>query len=192
MTFVTGIGDRFRIDFKGWLVELLYSSRCISIPQPLSIWKIYVTIGFGKQEDVMNELDNADSKLISRLLAEKMRAGGLSTRDVAGETGVAHTTIMRVLQGRVVSVKTLKNVARFLEADPGLFLTSPGDDPDEALAKDLAAIIGREPRLREVLSNAVAQTKAGNLSAETLREIVRYAAWRIEDTAGRQTSQLQE
>ena len=121
--------------------------------------------------------------LISTLLAQKMRAEGLSTRDVASVTGVAHTTIMRVLKGRVVSVKTLQNIAQFLDVDPGMFVTTPGEDPEDTFAKDLAAIIGREPQLLGVLKDAVAQVKAGELSADILREIMRYAAWRIKDTA---------
>ena len=128
-------------------------------------------------------MEETEEKLISKLLAQKMRAEGLSTRDVAKDTDVAHTTIMRVLQGRVVSVKTLQSIARFLDRDPGMFVSLPEQDAEETFAKDLAAIIGREPQLMSVFKDAVAQVKAGNMSADVLKEIMRYAAWRIKEVS---------
>ena len=117
--------------------------------------------------------------LIGELLAQQMRARGMSTRDVASETGVAHTTVMRVLKGNVVSVKTLTLIAEFLRTDPGNFLTRAGGEDQEELAKNLAAIVGSEPALQEVLQNAAAKVQAGTMSADVLKEIISYAAWRI-------------
>lgn len=111
------------------------------------------------------------------LLEEEMRRRGLSTRDVGEETGVAHTTIGRILKGRPVNVKTLERVAQFLKADPADLLPGANDD----LAKSIAALIAQEPALAEALQKAAEKVKEGGMAPEVLREIIRYAAWRIND-----------
>ena len=120
---------------------------------------------------------------LARLLREEMTLKHLSTRDVAREAGVAHTTVGRILQGRSVSVGTLENVARYLKTDPAGFLAA-GEYDGEDLLNVIVALVQKEPALERVFKKAAAKVVNGEIGPEVLREIVRYAAWRMDDISG--------
>ncbi len=119
---------------------------------------------------------------LARLLQEEMTLKHLSTRDVARELGVAHTTIGRILKGQSVSISTLQNVARYLKTDPASFLAQSEIDDD--LMNIIAGVIQKEPALEAVLKDAALKVISGEIAPEVLREIARYAAWRINDISG--------
>jgi transcriptional regulator with XRE-family HTH domain len=138
----------------------------------LPLWQISVTIGIANRRSEMN---------IATLLEAEMRERQLSMREAADEIGVTHTTVSRILQGKPVSVATLQNVARFLNVDPGSLLDT--QDDDEQLAKDIMTILGHEPALAGVMHEVAEKARSGEIPPETFRDIVRYAMWRLKESA---------
>ena len=71
-------------------------------------------------------------------LRERMLKDRLSSRAAGKAAGVAHTTIMRILDGKDVSVDTLEKVCAFLEIDPGDVI-GPGG------VSEIQLILSQEP-----------------------------------------------
>ncbi len=117
---------------------------------------------------------------LAQVLNEEMRRRGLSTREVGRITGVAHTTINRILNGRQVNLTTLERVSHFLQAPAADFL--PGSTSEDNLIKAISAIVRKELALEEILYKAAEKVTAGEIEPEVLRDIVRYAAWRIDNS----------
>ena len=106
-------------------------------------------------------------------LRERMLKDQLSSRAAGQAAGVAHTTIMRILDGKNVSLDTLKKVCDWLEVDPGDII-EPGGDVSE-----ISSILSQEPELEQVFTLALEKLHRGEISQDVIREIVRYASWRI-------------
>jgi len=119
---------------------------------------------------------------LSLILGEQMRRRDLSTRAISAEIGVSHTTINRILNGKNVSVDTLEKVSEYLRQSPADFLSS-GSEVD-SLSKTIAMIIGNEPSLGGLLREVAIKVERGEIPPEVLREIVRYAVWRINAVTG--------
>ena len=126
-----------------------------------------------------HEEQTKKDKLISKMLGEKMRHEKLSSRKVAAKTGVAHTTIVRILDGHNVSVATLQKIANFLETDPGGLVFDAGETTSEDVSRNIAIILGQDDELERILAKAVEKVKAELISPATLKECVRFVAWRI-------------
>ena len=118
-------------------------------------------------------------KELRALITEKIRNEGLSYRDVGEQVGVAHTTISRILEGKQVRVDTLVRLAEWLQVDPSTLLPTK-NNPDD-LARAITAIVSDVPELEQVFQNAIQKMNAGEIRPEVVREIVRYAAWRLSD-----------
>lgn len=106
-------------------------------------------------------------------LRERMLKDQLSSRAAGKAAGVAHTTIMRILDGKDVSVDTLEKVCAWLEVNPGDIL-NPGGDVSE-----ISSILSQEPELEAVFTQALEKLHAGEISQDVIREIIRYTSWRI-------------
>lgn len=115
-----------------------------------------------------------NTKLIAHLIRDRM-AGGMSEREVARQAKVGNSTINRLLNGQPISLTTLQKVAEWLEVKPADLV--PGDNVSEAIA----SLIAKEPTLGAVLAEAVEKMDDGDISPEVLREVVRYAVWRLEN-----------
>ena len=105
-------------------------------------------------------------------LRERMLKDKLSSRAAGKAAGVAHTTIMRILDGKDVSIDTLEKVCDWLEVDPGDII-GPGG------VSEITSILSQEPELEQVFTLALEKLHRGEISQDVIREIVRYASWRI-------------
>jgi DNA-binding Xre family transcriptional regulator len=106
-------------------------------------------------------------------LRERMLKDKMSARRASREAGVAHTTIMRILDGKEVSVDTLEKVCEFLEINPGDVI-GPGG------ISEISSILSQEPELEQVFTLALKKLHDGEISQDTIREIIRYTSWRLE------------
>ena len=116
---------------------------------------------------------------LSVLLLEKAREDGLSIREISRQSGVAHTTIARAIEGQQVRVETLMRLAKWLKADPSSLLPVQSDPSD--LAQAISGIVSEVPELGALLQTALDKMRRGEIRPETLREIIRYTAWRLSD-----------
>lgn len=116
-------------------------------------------------------------KELRALIIEKARKEGLSYREIGEQVGMAHTTVSRILDGQQVRIDTLVKLAEWLQVDPSTLL--PLSNGSDDLARTIAAIVSDVPELGEVFQNALDKMNRGEIRPEVVREIVRYAAWRM-------------
>lgn len=125
-----------------------------------------------------------DRKQLAELVRDEIRTRGISEREAGRQAGVAHTTISRIMDGKVVSLDTLLKVATWLRVDVNDLMASELET-DEGVAAAIASIIRDEPELAEVFRKAAEMVSNGELSPDAVKEILRYIGWRITDDSAR-------
>jgi len=113
------------------------------------------------------------------ILEQRMKDKGLSMRAVARQTGVAHTTISRILAGEPADVDTLVAICNWLGISPASALNEYGLGTDQ-LAAQLSIILSQEPELARVFAEALARIQRGEADPKLISELSAYAAYRMQ------------
>jgi transcriptional regulator with XRE-family HTH domain len=116
--------------------------------------------------------------LLSKLLDEELKRRGLSIRQAASEMDVAHTTLMRLLDGDMPNLDTAIKAARWLGVQPASIINAEGVGSD-ALASQIAAVLEMEPAMSKVFEEAMGRVRRGDMSPSTFRDLANYAAYRL-------------
>lgn len=114
--------------------------------------------------------------LMQSLLKKRLNDRGLSLREAAKEIGVTHTTLARILQGMPADVDTIVALSRWLDVRASTLIDMEGDDN---LINKIAVLIEYEPGLESVFTRTVQLVESGKAPPELLREIVAFAAYRL-------------
>ncbi|PKN99557.1 MAG: hypothetical protein CVU42_07540 [Chloroflexi bacterium HGW-Chloroflexi-4] len=115
--------------------------------------------------------------MIIMLLKEELKKKGLSARGAALEIGVAHTTIIRLLDGRPVDLETLRKVCSWLNVDVATILNSPDKD-EKSLVDKFACILQKNPGLRELFNEYYAKMEHHEVSLLDLEEVLAFMVFR--------------
>ena len=112
------------------------------------------------------------------LLKEELDKRHLSFRAAAREISVAHTTLIRIINGEPCDVPTLQKIAAWLGVAPSS-LVDTMDQANTELSTAIAAVISAEPKLAIVFLEASKRLSKGEMTPQELRELVYYAAFRF-------------
>ncbi len=114
--------------------------------------------------------------MLAKLLGNRVRERGISVREASRQIGVAHTTIIRIMNGKPADIDTLEAVCKWMgvKVSDVLEVNTTG-----SVASKIALLVERIPALGTTLTQAVAAVEAGDISDEDLREIVQYAMYKI-------------
>jgi transcriptional regulator with XRE-family HTH domain len=115
---------------------------------------------------------------LSALLKDGLRSRGQSTRSAARQMGVAHTTLIRIQDGKPADVNTLIKICAWLGVSPASVLNADGMGTD-VLAAQIATVLESDPKLAAVFSEAMARIISGEMQPDTLRDLAAYAAYRL-------------
>ena len=115
--------------------------------------------------------------MLQIVLKNAMDQQKLSSHKAAEAIGVSHTTILRALRGETVDVETIIKIANFLKIRPSELLDSMSSEAP--LEQQLAALLSRSPELEAQLKDAVARVQAGALDPSTVKDIVSYALFKL-------------
>lgn len=118
------------------------------------------------------------------ILNKVMKERGLSSHQAAKLIGVSHTTILRILREEVVDLKTVINIAGWLELKPSELLNSLGSTK-KSLGDQISSVLALYPETREMFRRTIDAIKDGDADPSVLAEIVNYANYRISNTAKR-------
>jgi transcriptional regulator with XRE-family HTH domain len=121
----------------------------------------------------------ANVTALSAILEVELRRRNQSVRQISEEIGVAHTTMNRALKGEQVGVDTILKIANWLNVSPAVLINAEGQGED-ALVSQVALILKAEPRLGEVLKEALDRVADGRMSPEVFGDLAAYAAYRLD------------
>ena len=113
------------------------------------------------------------------LLAERQRQEGISTRELGNRIGVAHTTVIRFMNDQDVDLDTLEKVGEYLQVGIIDLLGMRSRVETEALSAQIAVLCQTAPSLARVFQEAINRVSSNNIHPEVVREIIRYAAYRL-------------
>jgi transcriptional regulator with XRE-family HTH domain len=117
--------------------------------------------------------------MLKDLLESQMRERGFSTRELAKEANVSHTTVFRALRGDPVDLKTLIALAEWLGVPPSTLVNSLGKSED-SLPDKIAVILDRHPSLKRSFELAVEAIEMKKVDPDIVEDIAAYAVYRIE------------
>ena len=115
---------------------------------------------------------------LANLLQEAINKRGISNRAAAQEIGVSHSTVFRIIQGESVDYDTIIQVAKWLGVKPSTLFDADSLTED-ALASKISALLQTEPQLAEVFEEAADRLAKGQISPDTMRDLVAFAAYRL-------------
>jgi transcriptional regulator with XRE-family HTH domain len=116
--------------------------------------------------------------MLGRLVEEKTRRLGISQREAARQIGVSATTLAAVSAGRPLEVNTAYLICSWL----GVPLEAAVNriPADKNLAVQITILLKAAPELEEIFSIAAKEVETGTLSSDDFREILEFAAFKIQ------------
>lgn len=115
--------------------------------------------------------------MIIDLLQEEIRKKGLSIRAAAQEIGIAHTTLIRLLNGSPVDLETLRKVCGWLNVEVGTILNT-SDSDEKSLTDKFACILQRKPELHELFNEYYEKMEHTEVNLVDLEEILAFMIFR--------------
>ena len=116
--------------------------------------------------------------LLVKMLDDKMRQRNLSLREAGKEIGVSHTTISRILQGQAADIDTLIDMCKWLGISPSEVLDS-NVEGSRGLGSRIATILEANPKLALVFEEAIGRLEKGEISPQTIEDLVAYMSYRL-------------
>ncbi len=115
--------------------------------------------------------------MLATMLRNKMNEEGISTRVVAGKTGISHTTVHRILNGGNADIPTINALCDWL----GVSVSDVMDDNagQSSIAQKIAIIISAEPKLGKLLAELADQVEKGEIDPSDVEDIINYAGYRL-------------
>jgi len=113
--------------------------------------------------------------MLQRVLADRIRERGLSKRAAAREIGVAHTTLIRILEGANADMDTIMKISDWLKIPMSTLINAEQSD----LASKIAVLIDKNPELGDVFVKAITEVIEGNISTDIIEDIASYTIFKI-------------
>jgi transcriptional regulator with XRE-family HTH domain len=122
--------------------------------------------------------------MLAEILKERMAERDLALRPAAEQIGISHTTLARVLKGQQVDFETLQKLADWAGMSVSTVVNTFDPDEENAVLNAITALIESEPDLKDIFMDAGEMLKAGEISADDLKDIVAYAAYKLQRAKG--------
>ena len=116
--------------------------------------------------------------MLQKVLHEAMRDRSLSSRQASKEIGVAHTTVLRVLDGQLPSHTTLIKVAAWL-GTPAQAFALLGREGNEGIAAQLMVLLDKNKELAEQFGKVLTAYNDGKIGEAEVEDIIRYISFRL-------------
>ena len=121
--------------------------------------------------------------MLNQLVRNVMKKRGLSSRDVAKEISVSHTTVLRVLRGDYIDVETLVKFGDWLDVRPADLINSISTK--NSLSDKVSALIQSHAGLEKIFLRVVAEIENGNLTPDVIDEFVSFMDYREKELIAR-------
>jgi transcriptional regulator with XRE-family HTH domain len=115
------------------------------------------------------------------LIANEIARRGISVREAARQMGLpTHSTLNNILAGKMMDIDTADTVCKWL----GVPLSAAVEDAtneDQAISA-ITAVLSSAPELRNLFIKLAGEVTNGNLTMVDYKEIVAYAAFKLEQS----------
>ena len=115
--------------------------------------------------------------MLETLLINKIRDDDLSIRQAGKQIGIAHTTVIRLMEGGNCDQTTLVKVATWLNVEPSTLLDSEGKSD---LANKIAVLLEQQPKLADLLGEVLDRVVRDEIKPEAFTEIISYITFRLQ------------
>ena len=118
--------------------------------------------------------------MLSELIRTRIEDQNLSIREAARQIGLAHTTLARIIEGEPIDLTTYIRACEWLRVNAADVLHSEGKIGTRSeVAAGVASIIRASPSLEPIFEEIVAKFEAGEISSDTVNDLIKYAAYRL-------------
>jgi len=117
--------------------------------------------------------------MLPRVVQDEMDRRRLGLRPAAKEMGIAHTTLLRVLNSEPVDLDTLLKVSEWAGMSLSNMLGIEETDDEKAILATMTAVVDADPELRGIFLEAHKALLNGEIKIEDLRDIANYAAYKL-------------
>ena len=114
--------------------------------------------------------------VFTRLIEQKQRLEGLSIREVGRQSGLAHTTITRVLAGDNLDLATLTALCKWLGVSTTVAVASLEEN---ALLPKVTLFLEANPPLANLFDWAIGRLEEGTISQAALNDVMSYMVYRL-------------
>lgn len=114
--------------------------------------------------------------MIQQILQDEIKSRNISAREVARQSGVAHTTIMRILEGKNVDLDTLNKISDWLNVDVSYLVDLNNKDN---VASRIAAVLDKNSQLKVVFLDLIEKLNSQEIDSRDLEDIMVYIAFRL-------------
>ncbi len=115
--------------------------------------------------------------MIRKLLMDEIKWRGLSVRGAARDIGVAHTTVIRLLDDKPVDLETLRKVCSWLNIEMATILSTP-ERSEKSLVERFTIILERNPGLYRLFDEYYNKLENFEVNLLDLEEILAFLIFR--------------
>ncbi len=115
---------------------------------------------------------------LSELVKAKMKKDNLSLRKAGTQSGVAHTTIDRLLKGEQLDLATVEKIGAWLNIPVSKVLDIETDAG--AQRSEFPGLIALHPELGDVMTELATEITKNNMDQAILAEITGFASYRMQ------------
>ena len=116
--------------------------------------------------------------MLQQVFRDAVADRGISARQAAREIGVAHTTVIRILEGQNPSHGSLQKVAEWL-GTPAEAFALVNREGDEGIAAQLLVFLMRNPKLAKAFQDVMDAFNSGKIEDSDVEEILKFIHYRL-------------
>jgi DNA-binding Xre family transcriptional regulator len=116
--------------------------------------------------------------MLSIILKSEINERNISVREASRQINIAHTTLIRIIEGEVVDLKTIKKVSEWLGINVSDVLKSDTSN-EKGIGETLAMFLDRNPKLRDAFIGSISKLQTGEIKKNVIEDILAYIAFRL-------------
>ncbi len=115
--------------------------------------------------------------MISQIVQDRITKERLSYRQAAKEIGVAHTTLVRIIEGRQIDLPTSQKLADWLGVSIASLIPTIQKQQEGLEIFDI--LLQMNPNLKETLEELLFRMPFSTLDPEDLNDILEYVIFKL-------------
>lgn len=114
--------------------------------------------------------------IFSKIVREKMSRLNLSTRDLAKEVNISHTTINRITRNKPVDLETFNKLSNWLGMEPEAAIEAVLTDD---LPSRITLMVLGKPRLAAEIYKFCDAVQSGEIPEDEIQDVLNYAQYKL-------------